>query len=203
MTFVIATNNQKKLRELNAILSSFRIQAVTLEQAGVLSLPEETGDTFGDNALIKARAAMTASGHAAIADDSGLAVDALGGRPGVFSARYGAPDAKTDGDRNLKLLEELKQVPEGKRGARFICAAACVFPDGGELVVKGELRGEILTKMSGTGGFGYDPLFYVPAYGMTVAEMPEDLKNSISHRAIALGRLRDVLRIRFDGNMEE
>lgn len=190
MTFVLATNNEKKLAELRAILSSLDIEIISLSQAGVFTAPEETGNTFEENALIKARAAMSATGLPAIADDSGLEVDALGGAPGVFSARYGSPQARTDEDRNKKLLHELQNVPAGGRGGRFICAAACVYPDGTEFVERGQCEGELLFKEQGAGGFGYDPLFFVPEYGLTMAQMTSLQKNSLSHRAKALIKLR-------------
>jgi XTP/dITP diphosphohydrolase len=202
MNFVLATNNEKKLSELRNILTSLGVGVVSLAQAGANVSPEETGRTFEENALIKARAALEATGLAAIADDSGLEVDALVGMPGVLSARYGAPEAKTDDDRNVKLLMALSDVPEGKRSARFVCAAACVFPDNTEFVVRGTCEGEILKSPSGKNGFGYDPLFYVKECAMTMAEMPAELKNVVSHRAKALKSLREEIARRLIGGME-
>jgi XTP/dITP diphosphohydrolase len=191
--YVLATNNEGKLRELRAILSGLGIEVLSLKQVGVKSNPDETGASFLENALIKAREAMNATGLPVIADDSGLEVAALEGKPGVYSARYGAPEAKTDLDRNNKLLEELKHVPAGGRNARFVCVAACAFPDGRILTSRGECAGQILFEAKGTGGFGYDPIFCTDEYGMTMAEMPGNLKNRISHRSKAItGLLKQI-----------
>lgn len=194
MKFVLASNNQKKLIELRAILDAQGHEVLSLRDCGVESDPEETGQTFEQNALIKARSACIAAGIPAVADDSGLVVDALGGAPGVRSARY-CPGS--DGDRVDFLLENMKAVPDEKRTARFVSAVACVFPDGRELVTRGECSGVILRASRGSGGFGYDPVFYVPEEGMTFAELPAERKNEISHRARALSafavRLKDML----------
>lgn len=200
MTFVLATNNEKKLQELREILRSGNIEIISLAQAGVCTAPEETGETFEENALIKARAAMAATGLPAIADDSGLAVDSLGGAPGVYSARYGAPQARTDADRNEKLLDDMKAFPAGSRSGRFICAAACVFPDGTELVERGQCEGELLFAMQGENGFGYDPLFFIPEFGVTMAQMTAGQKNSVSHRAKALEKLRSRIFAKQNGD---
>ena len=183
MTFVLASNNLKKRREMGQILQAMGIQVLTMEEAGIHSEPEEDGSTFEENALIKARAACQAAGLPALADDSGLAVDALNGAPGIHSARY-CPGS--DRDRLLFLLKNMEQVPDGQRGAKFVSAVACVFPDGRELVCRGECPGQILREERGDGGFGYDPVFYLPELGMTYAELPSEQKNAISHRARAL-----------------
>ena len=177
-SFVLATNNPGKLREMRALLEDGSRVILSQEQAGISTAPEETGSSFEENARIKARAACEASGLPAIADDSGLEVDALGGAPGIHSARYAAP-----GQRKSKLLRSLQDVPDALRTARFVSAVACVFPDGRELVVRGECEGFITRECRGSGGFGYDPLFYVPACGKTFAEMSDEEKNSVSHRA--------------------
>lgn len=190
MTFVLASNNLKKRREMGQILQAMGIRVLTMEEAGIHSEPEEDGSTFEENALIKARAACQAAGLPALADDSGLAVDALNGAPGIHSARY-CPG--TDRDRLLFLLKNMEQVPDGQRGAKFVSAVACVFPDGRELVCRGECPGQILREERGDGGFGYDPVFYVPAYGQTFSEMPQQTKNQISHRARAMEALADRL----------
>ena len=187
MEFVLATNNQKKLKEMQQILQDGCRTFMTLAQAGVQVDPEEDGTTFEANALIKARAACAASGKAAIADDSGLEVDALGGEPGVYSARY-CPG--TDADRVDYLLEKLRDVPREQRTARFVSAIACVLPDGTEFTVRGACEGEITFACAGAGGFGYDPVFYVPSCGGTFAEIPQEEKNRISHRGCALALLR-------------
>lgn len=199
MKFVLASHNQKKLRELRDILGEFGMDIVPLP-AGAPE-PEEDGDTFEANALIKARSAAQITGLPAIADDSGLCVDALGGAPGVQSARYGSaeygvrhgeidgaplpPDAD-DRARTALLLRSMEAVPDGARGAAFVCAIACVMPDGREFTVRGTCAGQITREMQGQGGFGYDPVFFVPAYGCTFGELPQDVKNQISHRANAL-----------------
>ena len=183
MTYVIATNNAHKLGEMKTILENQHRRALSLREAGVDIDPEETGLTFEDNALIKARAACLAAGMPALADDSGLEVDALGGAPGVRSARY---CDGSDADRTALLLRNMAEVPEGKRQARFVSAIACVLPDGTEFVVRGVCPGRILWAPAGTGGFGYDPVFYVSEAGETFAQMAQELKNRISHRAEAL-----------------
>jgi len=189
MKFVAATNNKGKLRELDDILSKLGFEVVSLHDAGFNDEIEESGKTFEENAMIKAETAMKATGLAAVADDSGLEVDALGGAPGVYSARYAEP-----GRRKMKLLKELKNVPEGERTARFVSAIACAFPDGRRITVRGVCEGTILSECRGTGGFGYDPLFFVPEYDQTFAEMPMELKNRISHRARALNLLAEELK---------
>ena len=186
MKLVAATNNDKKLIELRGILRQLGVQVLTLNELGVESDPEETGKTFLENALIKARAACEKTGLPAVADDSGLCVDALDGAPGIYSARFGAPEAKSSQDRNNLLLKKMEGIPVPARGAHFACAIVCVFPDGTQITAEGECSGRILTQREGDGGFGYDPLFYMPEHGMTMAQMPTALKNTVSHRALAL-----------------
>ena len=193
MRYIIATHNQDKLAELSRILEPLGIEAVTDRDLGI-ELPEveETGTTFAENAYLKAASACEATGLPAIADDSGIAVDALNGGPGIYSARYGGPDAN-DHDRNMKLLEELRGLPEQQRGAHYVCAVCCVFPDGSEpLTAKGYMYGVIGTEERGERGFGYDPLFIVRD-GKTVAELTEEEKDAISHRGNALRDFRAVL----------
>ncbi len=196
MRYIIATHNQDKLVELTRILEPLGIEAVTDRDLGmVLPEVEETGTTFAENALLKAASACAATGLPAIADDSGIAVDALNGGPGIYSARYGGPDA-TDKDRNRKLLGELDGLPPEKRGAHYVCAVCCVFPDGSEpLAAEGEMHGVIGTEERGERGFGYDPLMIV-ADGKTVAELTEEEKDAISHRGNALRAFREALRKR-------
>ena len=178
MQFVLASHNQKKLKELSTILNGLGIEVIPLPEDA--PEPEENGKTFEENARIKALAAHQYTGLPAIADDSGLAVDALSGAPGVYSARY---CSGSDADRNLFLLKNMEHVDECERQARFVCAICCILADGQEIVVRGECEGEILTEQHGTGGFGYDPLFYVREYDCTFAELPAEVKNRISHRA--------------------
>lgn len=194
MKFVLASNNRKKLIEMSDILSGLGIEVISLSEAGVTDSPEETGVTFAENALIKADAACKATGMPSIADDSGLVVDALGGAPGVYSARYGGPGL-SDEQRYMLLLKNM----EGKeqRDARFVSSIACRFPDGTLITAEGICPGTIMHAPAGTGGFGYDPVFCVAETGKGMAELTAEEKNAISHRGRALrtfcGRLRDHL----------
>lgn len=190
MQFIVATHNAKKLIELNRILEPLGIAAVTDSELGI-ALPEveETGETFEDNALLKAESACKHSGLPAVADDSGLMVDALNGAPGVYSARY-AGEGATDEQRNSKLLNELQDVPEEKRTAQFVSAVCCVFPNGDRLIARGTCPGRIGYEPQGNGGFGYDPVFIVSeglaGAGKTYAELTAEEKDQISHRGNAL-----------------
>ena len=186
MKVVLASNNQNKLREMKAILSPLGWEILSQKEAGVHVEPEENGTTFEENSFIKAHAVMEATGLPAIADDSGVAVDALGGEPGVYSARYGGDACEDDKARNRLLVKNMDAVPEGKRTGRFVSVITMVSPDGSKVVARGELEGEILREEKGDGGFGYDPLFYIPAEGCTMAELTAERKNEISHRAVAL-----------------
>ena len=188
MRFVLASHNKKKLDELSAILGGLGIEVVALPDDA--PEPAEDGTTFEENARIKALAAHAHTGLPAIADDSGLEVDALGGAPGVYSARY-CPG--TDNDRNLFLLKNMEHIDECERQARFVCAICCVLPDGQEINVRGECEGEILTELHGTDGFGYDPLIYVREYDCTFGELSQQTKNQISHRGRALQKLANAL----------
>jgi XTP/dITP diphosphohydrolase len=161
---------------------------------------EEDGATFAENAVKKAQSAAQATGKPVIADDSGLEVDALGGRPGVYSARF-AGESASDAANNAKLLEELADIPDGQRNAAFRCSIALCFPDGNCRTFSGELNGVILKEPKGMGGFGYDPLFLVPEYGLTLAELPLAMKNGISHRGKALARLKEYLKTVENGSM--
>lgn len=187
MTFVIATHNAKKLKELKRILEPLGFDAVIRED---LPEVEETGTTFAENALLKAESACKVTGMPAIADDSGLVVDALGGAPGVYSARY-AGEGATDRQRYEKLLEELREVPTEQRTARFVSAVCCVFPDGKILTAEGSCEGIIAFEPKGESGFGYDPIFFVGE--RSYAEMTAEEKDSISHRGRALAKLAQEL----------
>ena len=191
--YVIATNNAHKLREIRAILENDSRALLSMEEAHIHTDPEETGATFEENALIKARAACAASGLPAMADDSGICVDALGGAPGIHSARY-CPG--TDRERTEFLLKNMEAVPDGQRQGRFVSVIACVYPDGMEFTVRGECEGVILREIRGEGGFGYDPIFFSPGDGCTFAEMPQARKNEISHRARALAAMKAALEAR-------
>lgn len=189
-TYVIATNNAHKLQEIRDILETDRRRFLSMKEAGIATDPEETGNTFEENALIKARAACAASGLPALADDSGLEVDWLNGQPGIRSARY---CEGSDQDRVDFLLKKLEGVPAEKRGGQFVSAIACVWPDGTEFAVRGICRGEILRENHGTGGFGYDPVFWVPEENESFSSMSQERKNQISHRANALALTREAL----------
>jgi XTP/dITP diphosphohydrolase len=190
---VVATRNRGKLREIVPLLAGLGLDLVTIDDVAPAAELREDGDTFEDNALAKARQAAAATGLPAIADDSGLAVDALAGAPGVWSARYaGLPS--DDARNNAKLLDALRGVPPARRGAEFRCLAAFVDRAAGlEILRAGACRGEILEVPRGTDGFGYDPLFLVPALGRTMAELPLDEKNRLSHRAAAFRALASAL----------
>ena len=188
MEFIIASHNQKKIREMDAILGALGISFSPLPEGA--PEPEETGTTFEENALIKAQAACQLTGKPAIADDSGLAVEALDGAPGIYSARY---CEGSDADRNAFLLRKMEAVPDGSRQAKFVSAIACAFPNGDTLTVRGECPGEILRELHGEGGFGYDPLFWYDEAGSTFAELSAEQKNRVSHRARALQKMKQVL----------
>jgi XTP/dITP diphosphohydrolase len=189
---VIATRNAGKLREIQEILAPLGLKVLSLSDFPEIPEILEDGQTFEENAVKKAAAVARQTRRVAIADDSGLAVDALQGRPGVFSSRYAGENA-TDADRYRKLLKEMAGVPEGQRGAAFICAVAIASPSGKVEVVEGERRGEIALAPKGSHGFGYDPVFYFPEAGKTMAELEPEAKNRISHRAQALEKLNQVL----------
>lgn len=193
MKVVLASNNPGKLRELDAVLRPMGWELVTQGSLGV-SEAEETGTTFEANALLKARHAAACTGLTALADDSGIEVDALDGRPGVYSARYAGPQCDDEANNRL-LLQELEGVPEDRRGARYQCVIALVRDAGDRnpLIARGAWEGRILDAPRGHNGFGYDPLFYVPTHGCASAELDPDVKNSISHRGAALRALVEQL----------
>lgn len=192
MTFIIATNNEKKLVELSRILNPLGIRALSAKEAGVsLEEVEETGKTFEENARLKAQAALQKTGMPAVADDSGLMVDALNGEPGVYSARYGGEGA-SDAQKNEKLLKNMENVPQEKRTARFVSAVCCLFPDGREIMVRGECEGSIAYAPKGEGGFGYDPVFLVGE--RSYAELTPKEKDAVSHRGRALRKLSEELK---------
>lgn len=184
MKVILASKNQHKLTELSAILSQLGFEIALESEYGLDIDVEETGTTFEENSFLKADAVMKASGLPVLADDSGLMVDALDGAPGVYSARYG--HKASDKERTAYLLENMKDVPEERRGAKFVCVITCLFPDGRKIVARGECPGVIASAPHGENGFGYDPVFYLPELGMTYAELPSEQKNAISHRARAL-----------------
>ena len=189
MKIVLASGNPGKAREVRAALLGMGVELLLPHEAGIEFDVEETGSTYAENALIKARAACEASRLPALADDSGVEVDALPGELGVRSARFGG-NGLDDSGRNALLLEKMREVPEAERGARYACVLAYVKPDGWFGFFEGVLGGRILRAPRGEGGFGYDPLMYLPEHGCAVSELPLDLKNRISHRGLALAEFR-------------
>jgi XTP/dITP diphosphohydrolase len=181
---LLATNNQGKVKEFRELLQGCGWELVTPQDIGLALDFEESGVTFAENAIIKAEAYVRASGLPSLADDSGLEVDALGGRPGIHSARYAGED-RTDEERVTKLLEELRDVPDDRRTARFRAVIAIKMPERDVELVEGTVEGKIGYEPRGENGFGYDPVFVLPDRGMTTAELPSDEKNAISHRGIA------------------
>ena len=184
MKVILASKNQHKLVELSAILSQLGFEIALESEYGLDIDVEETGTTFEENSFLKAQAVMKASGFPVLADDSGLMVDALGGAPGVYSARYG--NKSSDQERTAFLLENMKTVPEEKRTAKFVCVITCLWPDGRKIVARGECPGRIAFQPHGENGFGYDPVFYLPEKDKTYAQLSSNEKNAISHRARAL-----------------
>ena len=186
MKVVLASKNKHKLVEISKITEKFNIELVLQSELGVDIDVEETGTTFEENSLLKAEAVMKATGLPALADDSGIAVDALNGEPGIYSARYGFDDSLDDWGRLLLLLKNTEHVPDGQRQAQFVCVISFVTPDGQVIQARGEIRGELLRAPVGENGFGYDPIFYYPPYGKSTAEMTAEEKNQVSHRANTL-----------------
>mgnify|MGYP000175752482 CR=1 FL=1 len=192
MKVILASKNQYKLTELSAILSQLGFEIALESEYGLDIDVEETGTTFEENSFLKADAVMKASGLPVLADDSGLMVDALDGAPGVYSARYG--HKASDKERTAYLLENMKDVPEERRGAKFVCVITCLFPDGRKTVARGECPGVIARAPHGENGFGYDPVFQPDGYACSMAELRPEEKNAISHRGNALKILKEELR---------
>lgn len=188
---VFATGNMGKLREIEEIMQGYEI--VSMKSVGADVDIVEDGQTFEENSLIKARAVWKVTGGFVMADDSGLEVDALNKEPGIYSARYLGEETPYS-IKNAEILKRMENVPEDKRTARFVCAVACVFPDGSEKVVRGVMEGVIGYKISGENGFGYDPIFILPKYGVTNGELPPEVKNKESHRGKALAAMNEELK---------
>lgn len=202
MRIIFATGNEGKMREIRAILGDMEIEVRSMKEAGLALDIEEDGSTFEENARIKAAAvakALAAQGKTeecvVMADDSGLEIDALNKEPGVYSARYLGEETPFS-EKSENLLRRLKDVPEEKRTARFVCAIAAVFPGGEEIVTEGVVEGRIGGELRGDNGFGYDPIFYLPEHGRTAAELTDEEKNQISHRSRALEQMKEELRKR-------
>ena len=190
MKAVLASRNAKKLKELQEILSGSGINIVLQSEAGVDIEVEETGHTFEENAILKAEAVRDATGLISLADDSGLMVEALGGAPGIFSARYGG-ERLDDVGRSALLLKEM--AGEGSRACKFVCVICCAFPNGDRLMARGECHGVLAKEPRGDGGFGYDPVFYLPKLGKMMAELDAAEKHQISHRGKALRAFQEEL----------
>ena len=189
---LIASGNKGKIQEIKEILSSLKLEFFTPKSLGISINIEETGNSYGENAHLKAEAYSRFTGMAVLADDSGLEVDALNGAPGIISARYSTKENADDLDRRLHLLSNLQGTPQPWK-AHFHCTAVFLSPEGDHFETVGRCDGEIIAQMRGTGGFGYDPIFFLPAYKKTMAELPSTVKNTVSHRAKALTKMMPYL----------
>ncbi len=194
MKVVLASKNQHKLVEISAILEKLGIELVLQSELGIDVDVEETGTTFEENSFLKADAVMRASGMPALADDSGIAVDALNGAPGIYSARYGFDESLDDHGRMMLLLKNMEHVPDEKRQAKFVCVITLVMPDGRKVQARGEAHGMLLREPIGENGFGYDPIFFYPPKNCGFAQLPPEEKNQVSHRAKALDLLYQKLK---------
>lgn len=190
---IFATGNEGKMREVRMILGDLGIQVISMKEAGVTAEADENGTTFEENAIIKAKEIMEKTGEIVLADDSGLEVDALGGEPGIYSARYMGYDTSYH-IKNNSLIERLEGKTGEERSARFVCAIAACFPDGRVLTTRGTMEGQIGYEEKGENGFGYDPVFYLPEYQCYSAELPLEEKNKLSHRGKALRLMKEALR---------
>ena len=194
MKVVLASKNKHKLEEISRITERFGFELILQSELGVEIDVEENGSTFEENSFIKAEAVMKATGLTALADDSGICVDALNGEPGIYSARYGFDDSLDDWGRLQLLLKNTENVPDGQRQAKFVCVITMVTPEGRTIQARGEIHGELLRQPRGENGFGYDPIFYYPPFGVTTAEMSAEDKNKVSHRANALNIFNEKLK---------
>ena len=186
MRVVLASKNPHKLVEISKITEKFGIELVLQSELGIDIDVEETGTTFEENSFLKAEAVMKATGLPALADDSGIAVDALNGEPGIYSARYGFDESLDDWGRVYLLLKNTEHVPDDQRQAQFVCVITMVTPEGKTIQARGEVHGFLTREPVGEGGFGYDPIFYYPPFGQTLAQVPAEKKNQVSHRGNAL-----------------
>lgn len=186
MKVVLASKNKHKLEEISKITEKFDMELVLESELGVDIDVEETGSTFEENSFLKAEAVMKATGLPALADDSGIAVDALNGEPGIYSARYGFDESLDDRGRLNLLLKNTENVPDDKRQAKFVCVITLVTPQGQTIQARGEVHGILLRAPAGENGFGYDPIFYYPPFGKSLAQVSPEEKNRVSHRANAL-----------------
>lgn len=189
---ILATGNENKLREIRQIMDGCDVQIVSMKEAGVFEEIEETGTSFEENAVIKAKTIAAKTGLLTLADDSGLEIDFLDKAPGIYSSRFMGEDTPYS-EKNKAILEKLSGVPDEKRTARFVCAVAAVKPDGTYETVRATMEGIIAHKSAGENGFGYDPIFFLPEYNLTSAEISPEEKNAISHRGKAFRMMRDKL----------
>lgn len=189
---IFATGNEHKMVEIREILGELPVEILSMKDVGIKADIVENGNTFEENALIKAKEVCKLAGEMVLADDSGLEIDYLNGEPGIYSARYMGEDTSYR-IKNQNLIDRLEGVPDEKRTARFVCAIAAAFPDGRSFVVRGTIEGIIGYEERGTNGFGYDPIFYLPERGVSTAEIPPEEKNSISHRGDALRKMKELL----------
>jgi len=189
---IFATSNEGKMKEIREILKDLDIELLSLKEAGLNPEIEENGSTFEANAIIKANAIIELAHEIVLADDSGLEVDYMNKAPGVYSARFMGEDTSYD-IKNQFIIDKLATAEDQERSARFVCVIACAFPEGEVFTRRATIEGSIAKQITGSNGFGYDPIFYVPEYGCTTAQMTAELKNKISHRGKALSAMKDVL----------
>ncbi|MBQ8084612.1 MAG: XTP/dITP diphosphatase [Lachnospiraceae bacterium] len=191
---IFATGNEGKMKEIRMILGDLDYEILSMKEAGISADIVEDGKTFEENAMIKAKAISKLANCLVLADDSGLEVDYMDKQPGIYSARWMGEDTSYD-IKNKKIIENLEGVPEEKRTARFVCAVAAAFPDGRVITKRGTIEGIIGYEQRGENGFGYDPIFFLPEYGKTTAELPVEEKNKISHRGRALEQIKEELKL--------
>ena len=189
---IFATGNEGKMREIREILADFDLPVLSMKETGAMPEIVEDGTSFQENALIKARAVWNCTGDIVLADDSGLVIDYLNGEPGIYSARYMGEDTSYE-EKNKNLIKRMEGAIGGERSARFVCAIAAILPDGSILSAEGTMEGLIAEEPAGQGGFGYDPILYLPEYGKTSAELTMEEKNCISHRGEALRAMKEAL----------
>ena len=194
MKVVLASHNPHKLKEISKITEKFGFELVLQSDLGVDIDVEETGSTFEENSFQKAEAVMKATGLPALADDSGIAVDALNGEPGIYSARYGFDETLDDWGRMMLLLKNTEHVPDGQRQAQFVCVITFITPEGETIQARGEIHGQLTREPRGENGFGYDPIFYYPPFGKTTAEVSPEEKNAVSHRGVALQKFYEKMK---------
>ena len=199
---VFATGNAGKIKEIRMIMEDTGMEVVSMKDAGITADIDENGKTYEENALIKARAVAALTNDIVMADDSGLEIDYLNKEPGIYSARYAGKDTSYD-IKNQMLIDRLEGVPDEKRTARFVCAIAAVFPDGTEEVVCEAMEGRVGYKIAGANGFGYDPIFFLPEFGMTSAEITPEQKNEVSHRGKALRSMRKVMEKKYENTCNQ